>query len=96
MKNLIIPEALRIIQSKIKIKSNELIPAFDPVNCNVENIIKVNSSYLSNSTNADFVLFLGVTYSILNPFLAFAGFCVIGKSSFLTKIINFLICFLSN
>ena len=84
--NFVIPEGIRILQEKLQVTSNKLIPTFNASGCNNNNILNNSSSYLSNTTNADFVLFLGSFSDQFDGTLAYATYCyngIFSKSSFL-------------
>lgn len=72
--NLVIPEAIRIIQSKIKVSNTKPIPAFDPTRCKKSQSDTFDESYQNEETDADFVLFL-FTINQESGILAQADFC---------------------
>ena len=78
MINFIIPEGLRIVQSKLQVTSHKIIPTFDSSWCEDAGRLTNSTSYSSNSTNADFILFMGAINDPNESFLAYSSFCLIG------------------
>ena len=84
MMNFVIPEGIRVLESKLKVNSNQIIPAFDPEAnyCDDNGLLSFNSSYKNGTTEGDFILFLGVTNAPSEGYLAYATFCLVGKIKF--------------
>jgi hypothetical protein len=96
MVNFVIPEGIRILQSKLKVTSNQLIPAFNSSYCNDGGTLTNSATYNSSTTNADFVLFLGAVDNSNEGYLAYATYCLLGtvnfyKSTFFFKSSNLFI-----
>ena len=96
MVNFVIPEGIRILQSKLKVTSNQLIPAFNSSYCDDSGTLTNSTSYNSSTTNADFVLFLGAVNNPHEGYLAYATYCLLGnlnfyKSTFFFKSSNLFI-----
>ena len=81
MMNFVIPEGVRVLQSKLKVNSNQTIPAFNPTNnyCDDNGLLTFDSKYQNGTTEGDFILFLGVTNKPSEGYLAYATFCLLGK-----------------
>jgi hypothetical protein len=81
MDNLVIPEMIRKLQMRLQVTSAQFIPSFDPVWnwCHDSGKINTSESYKTQSTNADFILFLGVHNDAGSGTLAYATFCVLGR-----------------
>ena len=79
MMNFIIPEGLRILQSKLQVTSNKLIPTFNSSWCEDSGTLTNNSSYASKTTNSDFILFVGAINDPNESFVAYSSFCLLGK-----------------
>jgi hypothetical protein len=86
MDKFIIPEGLKIIKQKLKIRSAKVIPPFDPFdnNCNDTQLngranIDIRSNFHKTVTRADFILYIGVVNDPIDNFLAYATFCVAGS-----------------
>ena len=86
MSKFIIPEGIKIIKQKIKIRSARVIPPFDPFgnNCNDTQRngranIDIRTDYHKKVTRADFLLYVGVVNDPNDNFLAYATFCVTGE-----------------
>ena len=73
--SLIIPDAIKIIQSRFKINSNSYIPPFNTDICGPS--FRINQSYTFQSTNADVLIFLK-SVNFDNNTLGSASFCSIG------------------
>ena len=82
MKEFIIPHGVRILRNKLKVNSNSIIPPFDTVNsgCDDNGLIKISKSYNTQTTEGDFLLFLGVINEPNDWYLAYASYCVLGKN----------------
>ena len=82
MMNFVIPESLKILSSKLKVNSNQIIPAFDPGwnYCDDQGKLTITDSYKTNTTDGDFLLFLGVVNKPNEGYLAYATFCFVGES----------------
>jgi hypothetical protein len=80
----VIPAGVAILESKIKVKSNSIIPAFDGVahSCDDEGKISIAEKYKTETTEGDFLLFMGVMNEPNDSTLAYATFCVVGKMDF--------------
>jgi hypothetical protein len=80
MLNLVIPEAIKEIQLRLQVTSNEVIPPFDPVGnfCDDTGKIQISSTYKSTTTNADFILFLGAINEENSTFMAYSNYCLLG------------------
>ena len=92
MMNFIIPEGVRILQSKLKVNSNQIIPAFDPNYhwCDDNGLFTFDSSYKTSTNEGDFILFLGVRNKPNESYLAYATFCYSGNFDIhFFKILNF-------
>lgn len=81
MINFIMPEGLKILESRFKVISNSTIPAFDPVKngCDDDEKMKIDPKYKSQTTEGDFLLFVGVYNDSSNDTLAYAGSCLLGN-----------------
>ena len=78
------PEGLKILQSRFKVTSNSTIPAFDPVQsgCDDDGNMTIDGKYKSDSTDGDFLLFVGVYEKSDDGTLAYAGTCLQGTCRF--------------
>ena len=78
--NFILPEGMKILQNRLKVKSNQLIPAFDPVDkgCDDDGVIEIDSKYKTQTTDGDFLLFIGVVKNPSDGVLAYASSCLLG------------------
>jgi hypothetical protein len=92
MKHFIIPEGLKILRQKLKVRSAQVIPPFDPIrsNCNDtqfngSSTIDIRTNFHTKVTRADFLLYIGVVNDPKDTFLAYATFCVTGN-----KKLNFI------
>jgi hypothetical protein len=85
MMNFILPEGLKIIESRLKVTSNSLIPAFDGIEngCDDDGLINIDSKYKAQATEGDFILFAGVYNNSNNDTLAYASVCVLGILNFI-------------
>lgn len=83
MQDFVLPAAVNIFQKLIKVKSNSIIPAFDPVQnyCDDEGKITIDAKYKTQTTTGDFILFAGVFDNEDDGTLAYATFCVLGNSN---------------
>jgi hypothetical protein len=81
MEDFIIPESVRQLEMRLKVTSNQTIPAFNPsdAGCSDEGLSSISSVYESTTTNADFILLLGAVNKPDEGYLAYATFCVLGK-----------------
>ena len=79
--NFVIPEGIKILQSKLSVNSNQIIPSFDVTGklCNRLNLITFDESYKTNITNGDFLLFLGVINQPDAAYAALSVFCFVGN-----------------
>jgi hypothetical protein len=80
MENFIIPESVKILESKLKAISNSIIPAFNISNaeCDGDGAIEVPSKYETETTQGDFLLFVGVD-KLNEDVEGFASACVVGE-----------------
>lgn len=81
MMNFILPASIKILESKLKVKSNSIIPSFDGVDlgCNDEGNLDIDAKYKTQTTEGDFLLFVGVINEPDSGTLAYATFCAQGK-----------------
>jgi hypothetical protein len=84
MTKLIIPEAVRQLQMRLKVTSKqEILPLKDEEHvCDTSDLISVGSSYFNESTQADFVLLLGSENNHGSGYLAYATPCALGEFFF--------------
>jgi hypothetical protein len=77
--NLVLPEAMKELQSYFKIDSTKYLPAFGSKLdiCTDDGIITVPEKYRTQSTEADFIIFIGVIDEPGST-LGYASFCVKG------------------
>lgn len=86
-----IPEALKIIYRKIKIKSDGFIPPFNPIKFHCDDSykkkpsLKITTKYHEENTAADYLLYVGVVEDRFNDFFAYASFCVKGSFFWIYK-----------
>jgi hypothetical protein len=80
MMNFIIPEGVKILERRFKVTSNSIIPAFDGVEngCDDDEKITIDPKYLSQTTEGDFLLLMGV-YTKNDDTLAYASVCLGGR-----------------
>ena len=83
MLNFVIPEGVRILKTKLKVNSNQVIPAFDPDRnyCDDNGRLTFDTKYKNGTTDGDFILFLGVANAPSEGYLAYATFCLLGSKS---------------
>lgn len=88
------PEALRILSQKLSVTSNQIIAQFSPSDnyCNDGGKITVSESYATQTTNADFILFVGTFNDASSGTLAYATYCLLGIFLIFQKMI-FGFCF---
>ena len=81
MINLILPEAINQLQLRLKVRSEQVIPAFDPqaMGCDYSGKINISPSYKSNSTKGDVLIFLYSQNIQSHDFLALAAPCLLGN-----------------
>jgi leishmanolysin len=74
---------VNILRDVIKIKSNNRIGKFNANGkaCSYFGLLDIDSGYSNQSTNADFVLFLGVQNSPSESWLAFASVCALDQET---------------
>ena len=97
MEHFIIPEGIKVLKSKLKVRSARVIPPFNPFNANCNDFekskpnINIRSNFHKTTTRADFLLYIGVINKPNDNFLAYATFCVTGKliNYYLIYFINF-------
>jgi hypothetical protein len=82
MVNLIIPEAIRIIQSQFYLSSDPYIPKTNLSNCSIKSNLSMDAKYFITTTNADYILFFGTISDKNNSSIAFANSCVVGNETF--------------
>ena len=86
MEHFIIPEGIKILRSKLKVRSGKVIPPFNPFNANCNDFenskpnINIRSNFHKQNIRADFLLYIGVVNRPDDNFLAYATFCVTGKN----------------
>jgi hypothetical protein len=78
MMNFVIPAGIKVLQSKLQITSNRIVSTFNSAWCNDNGTLNNSTSYGSNTTDADFVLFMGAVNNPNESYLAYATFCVTG------------------
>ena len=84
MRHLVIPEGLRALQQVLQVESTQIIPPFDPIDSNCNNVrrgkpnIDIRSDYHKTGLQADYLLYIGVVDRPETNFLAYADFCVAG------------------
>lgn len=81
MEKFVLPEAIRILESRLKVTSNSIIPAFNATQhgCDDDGNLTVDSKYASQSTSGDFLLLVGVINEQNSGTLAYATYCVLGR-----------------
>ena len=81
MMNFVLPASIKILESKLKVKSNSIIPSFDGVDmgCNDDGNLDIDAKYKTQTTEGDFLLFVGVINEPDSGTLAYATFCAQGK-----------------
>ena len=80
LKNLIVPEGLKIISSKIDLKNSKKVGPFDPnsTDCGKSGEIKINPKYINSEVDTDFLIFVGA--KPLSPaLLAYSSHCHLGN-----------------
>lgn len=92
LENFVIPEGLKILKSKIKLKSAKVIPPFDPFESGCDDIslygptLDITSDFHTKTTRADYLLYIGVVNDEEDDFLAYGTFCVKGLIYLISKI----------
>ena len=83
--NFVLPESIRLLSSKLQIKSTGKLGKFQEQNlraCNDSGKMTIPSSYYSNQEHdADFILFAG-SFNLNSDTIAYASACSIGKIRF--------------
>ena len=85
VRHFVIPEALKVIESKIRIKSQGLIPPFDPLANHCDDSdgkkpsLEISTGYHTEHTAADYLLYVGVVEEKAIDFSAYASFCITGR-----------------
>lgn len=85
VKNFVIPEAVSILKQVIQVRSNQVIPPFDPSLCRDYDDedgrpnIAIRSNYHLKGLQADHLLYVGVVNKPHKNYLAYASFCMLGK-----------------
>jgi hypothetical protein len=87
MEKLVIPEAIKVLQSRLKVKDGGEIPPFNPTDsgCNDQGNFTIDNSPYTNPTQGDFILFLSVLNDNSDT-LAYAASCL--SSTCLLSLIN--------
>ena len=86
MKRFIIPEGIRVLKRKLKVRSNRRIPRFDPFASECNDMangrpnIDIKSKYHKKELRADFLLYVGVVNRPQESWLAYATYCVTGAA----------------
>ena len=78
MMNFVIPAGIAILQSKLQVTSNRIVPTFNSNWCNDNGTLSNSTTYGSNTTEGDFVLFMGAVNSPSESYLAYATYCLTG------------------
>ena len=84
MEKFVIPEGLKILKNKLKLRSAKVIPPFDPFfsGCNYITdycpSLDITSDYHTKTTRGDFLLYVGVVDDYDQNYLAYGTFCVKG------------------
>lgn len=84
VRHFVIPNGLKIIQNKIQIKSDGLIPPFNAIKNGCDDSVdkspsmKITTKYHEEKTAADLILYVGGVHEKMNGFDAYASFCVQG------------------
>lgn len=83
MEKFVMPEAIRILESRLKVTSNSIIPAFDPEwnYCDDQGKLTVDSKYKTQTTEGDFLLLVGVINEPNSGTLAYATYCLNGRAA---------------
>lgn len=81
MLNFVIPVAVKILESRMKVTSNSIIPAFNAssTGCDDEGKLTVDAKYATQTTQGDFLLLIGALNETNSGTLAYATYCVLGK-----------------
>lgn len=85
IKDLIIPEAVRLVQSKIKIKAGGSIPPFDPIQnfCddskNKDPTFKITTNFHKKRIDADFLLYVAVVQKNIMGYAFHVFHCLEGS-----------------
>ena len=81
MEKFVLPESIKILESRLKVTSNSIIPAFDPAfnGCDDDGKLTVDAKYKTDTTAGDFLLLVGVINEPDSGTLAYATFCVLGN-----------------
>jgi hypothetical protein len=84
MLKFVIPVAVEILESRLKVTSNSIIPAFNAsqAGCDDDGKLTVDSKYATNTTQGDFLLLIGALNETSSGTLAYATYCVLGKRMF--------------
>lgn len=79
MEKVVIPEGIKILQSRFKPKTGGEIPPFNPTEagCNDDGKFTIDNSAYTNPTQGDFILFIS-TLSDNSDTLAYATSCFYG------------------
>ena len=87
MEKIIVPAGIAILEKRLKVTSNGKIPAFSPntYGCDHEGTLTLNDDDYNSEKDGDFVLFMGVTNSPEEGYLAFASYCTLRKLFFNLK-----------
>ena len=89
-KGFILPEAMRILSQKLKIKSSGKLPQFsedDLKYCNDSGKMTIPNEYYTNTENyGDFILFVG-SFTSTERVIAYATFCALGNLIFFLNIL---------
>ena len=82
LKDFILPESVRLLSSKLQIKSSGKLGQFrngELIHCDDDNKMTIPNEYYSNTEHdADFILFAGSFNSNAGT-IAYATFCVLGN-----------------
>lgn len=76
MEKVVVPEGIKILQSRFKVKKGGEIPPFNPTEsyCNDDGKFTIDNSPYTNPTQGDFILFLSIL-SDNSDTLAYATSC---------------------
>ena len=81
IRNFVIPEGLRIIRSKIKLRSQKLIPKFDPWDHFCDDSqdkkpsLEIKTTFHEKDQFKDYLLYVGVVNDPDDQWVAYASFC---------------------
>ena len=85
LQHFVIVEGIKIIQSKIYLEENSIIPAFDPKknNCNDAEFnkkptLEITSNFHKSITETDFLLYVGAVNEPKQKWIAYASYCILG------------------